>query len=211
MIYGINMEKFNCQKLFNLLCLYGDVLKIRFLKSKEGSAMVQMAGKDSCERVLMMLRDVVVFGKKLAINNSKQSYVSESTSPPFSLPDGSNSFMDFTGSKNNRFGSPDALKKHKVQFPTRIIYFYNAPPSVEEEVLLQPFKKCNAELPQKVVMLPAKSEKSSRGYMMFHDAETATESLVAVNNSKLPNPNGPAPYVMKLAFSAASPDEAHQK
>ena len=29
--------------------------------------MVQMAGKDSCERVLMMLRDVVVFGKKLAV------------------------------------------------------------------------------------------------------------------------------------------------
>jgi hypothetical protein len=28
MVYGLNMKKFNCERLFNLLCLYGDVMKV---------------------------------------------------------------------------------------------------------------------------------------------------------------------------------------
>ena len=32
----------NCAKLFNILCLYGNVLKIKFLKSKPNTAMVQV-------------------------------------------------------------------------------------------------------------------------------------------------------------------------
>jgi heterogeneous nuclear ribonucleoprotein L len=28
MIYGVNFQKFNAQKLFNLLCLYGNVMKV---------------------------------------------------------------------------------------------------------------------------------------------------------------------------------------
>ncbi|ESO08485.1 hypothetical protein HELRODRAFT_185398 [Helobdella robusta] len=211
MIYGLNSEKFTCQRLFNLICLYGDIVKIRFLKSKDGSAMVQMSDRDGCDRVMMMLRDVTVFGQKLSISNSKQPFVSESTSPSFSLPDGSSSFQDFSGSKNNRFGSPDALKKYmtRVQFPTKVVYFFNAPPNIDEETMMLPFIKAGAVPPSKMVMLPAKTERSSRGYLTFPDAVTATESLLVANNAKIPNPNGTAPYVIKLAFSAASPDEGH--
>ena len=28
MVYGINLEKMNCDKLFNLFCLYGNVVKV---------------------------------------------------------------------------------------------------------------------------------------------------------------------------------------
>ena len=28
MCYGLNMEKINCQKLFNLFCLYGNVVRV---------------------------------------------------------------------------------------------------------------------------------------------------------------------------------------
>ena len=42
-VYGLNMKHINCMKLFNLFCLYGNVMKIKFLKSKEGSAMVRMS------------------------------------------------------------------------------------------------------------------------------------------------------------------------
>ena len=30
MVYGINMEKINCARLFNLFCLYGNVVRVRF-------------------------------------------------------------------------------------------------------------------------------------------------------------------------------------
>ena len=41
-VYGLNLEKLNCDKLFNLLCLYGNVLKIKFLKTKSNTAMAQV-------------------------------------------------------------------------------------------------------------------------------------------------------------------------
>ena len=28
MVYGLNPDKMNCDKLFNLLCLYGNVVKV---------------------------------------------------------------------------------------------------------------------------------------------------------------------------------------
>ena len=28
MVYGINLERMNCDKLFNLFCLYGNVVKV---------------------------------------------------------------------------------------------------------------------------------------------------------------------------------------
>ena len=35
MVYSLDPDRFNCGKLFNLLCLYGNVVKINFLKVKE--------------------------------------------------------------------------------------------------------------------------------------------------------------------------------
>ena len=29
MVYGLNAEKMNCQRLFNLFCLYGNVVRVR--------------------------------------------------------------------------------------------------------------------------------------------------------------------------------------
>ena len=42
MFYGMNGEMMNCERLFNLVCLYGNVVRIKFLKSKDGAAMVQV-------------------------------------------------------------------------------------------------------------------------------------------------------------------------
>jgi heterogeneous nuclear ribonucleoprotein L len=42
MFYGMNERKMNCERLFNLLCLYGNVIRVKFLKSKDGAAMVQV-------------------------------------------------------------------------------------------------------------------------------------------------------------------------
>ena len=34
MVYGLNAEKMNCERIFNLFCLYGNVVKVSSLKSK---------------------------------------------------------------------------------------------------------------------------------------------------------------------------------
>jgi hypothetical protein len=40
-VYGVD-DNMNCQRLFNLLCVYGNVLKVKFLRSKNNTAMVQV-------------------------------------------------------------------------------------------------------------------------------------------------------------------------
>ena len=55
MFYGMNGDMMNCERLFNLVCVYGNIVRIKFLKSKDGAAMVQVynelvlaAGGDLC-------------------------------------------------------------------------------------------------------------------------------------------------------------------
>jgi len=40
MVYGLNPEKMNCQRLFNLFCLYGNVVRVRWLLSLSYSLII---------------------------------------------------------------------------------------------------------------------------------------------------------------------------
>ena len=55
MVYGLDCAKMTCTRLFNLFCLYGNVVRIKFLKTKEGCAMVQMGDGLAVERVVSNL------------------------------------------------------------------------------------------------------------------------------------------------------------
>ncbi|XP_030755892.1 heterogeneous nuclear ribonucleoprotein L isoform X2 [Sitophilus oryzae] len=60
MVYGLDALRTNADKLFNLMCLYGNVARIKFLKSKEGTAMVQMGDSVAVERCVQNLNNVTV-------------------------------------------------------------------------------------------------------------------------------------------------------
>ncbi len=103
MVYGLNLEKMNAGRIFNLFCLYGNVVRVKFLKTKEGCAMVQMGDGLAVERVVSNLNNSLFFGSKMQLGFSKQAFLADVQSP-YQLPDGTNSFQDFMGSKNNRSG-----------------------------------------------------------------------------------------------------------
>jgi len=87
MVYGLNHDKMNSEKLFNLLCLYGNVVRVKFLKSKEGCAMVQMGDATSVERCITLLNNTQFFGKKMQLSYSKQAFLND-VQQPFELFDG---------------------------------------------------------------------------------------------------------------------------
>ncbi|KAK3082700.1 hypothetical protein FSP39_003104 [Pinctada imbricata] len=119
MVYGLDMERINCDKLFNLFCLYGNVVRIKFLKSKEGSAMIQMGDSLALERCMQNLNYIHFFGSKVQLGHSKQAFLQDVPNP-HELPDGSPSFKDFMGSRNNRFANPEAAAKNHIL----LRYFY---------------------------------------------------------------------------------------
>ena len=55
----------------------------------------------------------------------------------YELDDGTSSFKDFHGSRNNRFTSPEQAAKNRIQHPSNVLHFFNAQPDATPEVFSQ--------------------------------------------------------------------------
>ena len=100
MLYGLS-TKFNCDRLFNLVCLYGNVVRIKFLRTKKDAAMVQMEDPEGCVEAQRHLNALAVFDDHLRVTQSKQSFVLPDAQIG-QLPDGSPASKDYIGNKCNR-------------------------------------------------------------------------------------------------------------
>ena len=187
MVYGLQPDKLNCDKLFNLFCLYGNVSKVKFLKTKEGCAMIQMGDSIAVERCLQNLNNITIGQDgKLQLGYSKQAFLSD-VANPYVLPDKSPSFTDFTGSKNNRFLNPAMANKNRIQPPSKIVHFFNTPPDLTEETVNQVFVERGIEPPTTIKLFPLKSERSSSGLIEFSSVGTAVAAIMECNHTALEN------------------------
>ncbi|CAL4121206.1 unnamed protein product [Meganyctiphanes norvegica] len=204
MVYELNKDLMNCDRLFNLLCLYGNVIKIKFLKTKEGCAMVEMGDGLAVERAIANLNNQTFFDSKMTLALSKQTYLAEVQSP-YELPDGTPSFKNTLGNKNNRFLNPDSAARNRILPPSKILHFFNTPPNVSQEGIRQVFVDKDLCAPKTVHLLPSKTDKSSRGLLEFNNVVEAMEALVACNHTPIENEeaNSRFPFIMKLSFSSS--------
>ncbi|GFG32383.1 hypothetical protein Cfor_04363, partial [Coptotermes formosanus] len=192
MVYGLDPEKSNADKLFNIFCLYGNVLRVKFLKTKEGCAMVQMGDGLAVERCVQNLNNVSLMGSKLQLGFSKQAFLSDVLNP-HTLPDKSPSFKDFMGNKNNRFLNPTMASKNRIQPPSKILHFFNTPPHMTEEMLAKVFEEKQAPCPKTIKLFPLKSaDRSSSGLLEFEDVGDALMALMLCNHAGIQSP-GPPP------------------
>ncbi|XP_008295536.1 heterogeneous nuclear ribonucleoprotein L-like [Stegastes partitus] len=67
MVSGLHPAKMNCSRVFNLFCLYGNVEKVKFMKSVPGTALVEMGDEYAVDRAVTHLNSIKVFGKKLNV------------------------------------------------------------------------------------------------------------------------------------------------
>ncbi|KAI8787835.1 heterogeneous nuclear ribonucleoprotein L [Biomphalaria glabrata] len=201
MVYGLNMDKLNCDKLFNLFCLYGNVVRIKFLKSKEGSAMVQLGDPISVERAIANLNNAFCFGNKLQLSMSKQAFLQEVPNP-HDLYDGTISYKDYMGNRNNRFANPEAAQKNRIQSPSKILHFFNAPPTITEAEIFELFENATGKRPLKMRLFPSKTERSSTGLIEFENKADGMEALILVNHTPINCAGGKTPFIFKLCFSS---------
>ncbi|XP_050719871.1 heterogeneous nuclear ribonucleoprotein L-like isoform X4 [Eriocheir sinensis] len=202
MVYGLNKDKMNADRIFNLLCLYGNIVRIKFLKTKEGCAMVQMGDALAVERAVANLNNTTFFGCKMQLGYSKQAFLAD-VQQPYDLPDGTPSFKDYMGNKNNRFINPEMASKNRIQPPSKILHFFNTPPGLDEETLKQVFMEGEVVEPKSIKLFPSKTERSSSGLLEFNNISEALEALVVGNHAPIPNPNSKFPFIMKLCFSSS--------
>jgi heterogeneous nuclear ribonucleoprotein L len=203
MMYGAEPDKFNCQRVFNLVCQYGNVRKIMFMKNKEGTVMIEMADPDSVHRLIENLSNTAIFGLKLRMDWSKKDCVNE-IRKPFELPDGTDSYASFERDRNNRFDTPEKAAKNRILAPTKTLHFYNVP-KMEDSELEAVFAGKEAPLPARIKWFPSASEKSASGNAEFDSVQEAAEALVLCNHAQIDGHKVKYPYTMKLCFSHAGP------
>lgn len=211
MLYGLSATRTNCDTVFNLLCSYGNVLKVKILTNKPGTAMAHMDSPQGARNAIQHLHGHKLLGQNLELNYSRHSYIAD-YSQGGTLSDGSSCWKDFSQSRNNRFMTAEGTSKNRIVSPGRIMHFYNAPPDSTTETLNELFTKAGAQPPSATKFF-SQGGKSSTGLMEWPDDDVALDSFVLTNHSTaysqtvtgtgsvLPSTGGQA-YTFKLAFSS---------
>ncbi|KAK6053750.1 hnRNP-L/PTB/hephaestus splicing factor family protein [Cooperia oncophora] len=188
MIYGVDREKLNCEKLFSLLCQYGNVLRIRFMGKKRDTAMAELGTPTAVANVIKYLQGVTLFGLKLEMKTSIQNVVRDVMGRD-DLPDGSPSFRDFSMLSLQRFSTPEVAARNRLTVPTKVLHWYNAPADMTEEKIRQAsVSSRNAPELKSVTVFLGKTGKSSAGIVELETIEQANEALVLVNHTRVHTP-----------------------
>uniref|UniRef100_A0A3P9L6N9 Heterogeneous nuclear ribonucleoprotein L like n=1 Tax=Oryzias latipes TaxID=8090 RepID=A0A3P9L6N9_ORYLA len=202
MVSGLHPSKMNCSRIFNLFCLYGNVEKVKFMKSVPGTALVEMGDEYAVDRAVTHLNGIKVFGKKLNVCVSKQQAVIPSQ--VFELADCSSSYQDFSLTRNNRFSSAHS-SRNIIQPPAAVLHFYNGPPTLTQHQLLKLCSEHNVPSFIKFKVFDAKpSSKTLSGLLEFDSKTEAIEALTVLNHHQIRIPGISNPFTLKLCFSTSS-------
>jgi len=201
MVYDMNKDRMNPDRLFNIFCQYGNVVRVKFLKSKEGCAMIQMEDNLAVERCLNNLNSLEFFNARMQLSYSKQPYLNEVQSPHV-LGDNTSSYADFSRNRNNRFLDPSKASKNRIQGPSSILHFYNMPPGMSNDEINEIFTSKDVAAPENIKLFPARSERSCSGLFEFASQSDAIEALAVINHVSVPHSSSKFPYTLKLCFSS---------
>uniref|UniRef100_A0A8C2RH27 Heterogeneous nuclear ribonucleoprotein L RRM domain-containing protein n=1 Tax=Capra hircus TaxID=9925 RepID=A0A8C2RH27_CAPHI len=160
---------------------------VKFMKSKPGAAMVEMADGYAVDRAITHLNNNFMFGQKLNVCVSKQPAIMPGQS--YGLEDGSCSYKDFSESRNNRFSTPEQAAKNRIQHPSNVLHFFNAPLEVTEENFFEICDELGVKRPSSVKVFSGKSERSSSGLLEWESKSDALETLGFLNHYQMKNPS----------------------
>uniref|UniRef100_A0A8C6KQT6 Heterogeneous nuclear ribonucleoprotein L n=1 Tax=Nothobranchius furzeri TaxID=105023 RepID=A0A8C6KQT6_NOTFU len=187
MVYGLDPVKMNADRVFNIFCLYGNVERVKFMKSKPGAAMVEMGDCYAVDRAITHLNNNFLFGQKLNVCVSKQQAIVPGQC--YELEDGTSSFKDFHDSRNNRFTSPEQAAKNRIQHPSNVLHFFNAQPDASPEIFSQICEEIGVKSPVSVKMFTGKSnDRSASGLLEWESINDAMEALALINHYQMKNP-----------------------
>lgn len=203
MIYGLTPGRTNCDHVFNLLCSYGNVLKVKVLPNKPGTAMAHMDNPVGAKNAIHHLHGHKLLGTLLELNYSRHSYIAD-YSQGGTLEDGSPCWKDFSNSRNNRFMTAEGTSKNRIVSPGKVLHFYNAPPDITNDQLNELFTKVGVAPPSGVKFFSQGSgSKSATGLLEWLEVDSALDAFVMTNHQTAFSQNGQA-YTFKMAFSSNS-------
>ena len=138
------------------------------------------------DRVITHLNNNFMFGQKLNVFVSKQPAIMPGQS--HGLEDGSCSCKDFSESRNNRFSTTEQAAKNRIQHPSNMLHFFNAPLEATEENSFEIYDELGVKRPSSVKVFSGKSERSSSGLLEWESKSDALETPGFLNHYQMKNP-----------------------
>ncbi|KAL8162583.1 hypothetical protein V2J09_014072 [Rumex salicifolius] len=177
---NLNYDSIDEDKLFNLFSLYGNIVRIKFLRNKPDHALVQMGDGFQAELAVHFLKGAVLFGKQLDVNFSKYPSITPGAET-----------HEYSNSNLNRFNRNAAKNYRYCCSPTKMIHLSTLPQDVTEEEIMTHLEEHGTIMGTKLFETNGKKQ----ALVLFETEEQATEALVSKHATSLGG------SVIRISFS----------
>ncbi|GMY11202.1 polypyrimidine tract-binding protein homolog 3-like isoform X1 [Fagus crenata] len=182
LVSNLNPDKIDEDKLFNLFSLYGNIVRIKLLRSKPDHALIQMGGGIQAEFAVNFLKGALLFGKRLEVNYSKYPNITPGQDT-----------HDYSNSNLNRFNRNPQKNYRYCCSPTKMIHLSTLPQDITEEEIVS-----NLELEEHGTIVGTKlfeANGKKQGLVLFETEEQATEALVCKHATSIDG------SIVRISFS----------
>lgn len=195
MIYDLP-SVINCDRIFNLMCLYGNVQRVKFFDKPSYSCLVEYELPQQIDSSIEFLENVRIFGNKVQF---ERSIVDFDHGRDWILRDQSPNFADFTQNRNNRFLTSEAASKNRLSKPVKNLHFYNAPSSITLDELIHISHSFQIMPPVKIRPFKKTQDKVA-GLLEYQTVADSVAALCCLNHFVLKSAKN-NPFTLKLCFA----------
>ncbi|XP_025407548.1 heterogeneous nuclear ribonucleoprotein L-like [Sipha flava] len=204
-VYGLERMNVNCDKVFNLFCIYGNVTAVKILNGNQ--VLVELQDVEAAKRCVSKL-NLIRLDKttNLKVKYSKHSYINDHGTSR-TLSDGTPAKKIYLKSKFNRFVEKEMkyADQRRLATPSKILHFYNAPLDIcakkMHKVVTDALGSMDAI--RSITILPKKrpDAKCSTGLIEMKSNELAVKTILLLNHMPFESSKSRFPFLTKLSFS----------
>lgn len=170
LVSNLNPDRIDEDKLFNLFSLYGNIVRIKLLRSKPDHALVQMGDGFQAELAVHFLKGAMLLGKRMDVNFSRYPNITPGADT-----------HEYLNSNLNRFNRNAAKNYRYCCSPTKMIHLSTLPQDISEEDILKHLEDHGTILSTKIFETNGKKQ----ALALFETEEQATEALLCKNATSL--------------------------
>lgn len=191
LVHGLRRDV-TCDQLFNVLCLFGNVTRIKHLPHKPEIALVQYADGAGAEACVRLLHGAPFFDQTLDVRFSKHPTLVSGRAGV----DAADQFLsDYSVSPLNRFRRQAVTASKHVCMPSATLYFSNIPAEYGADEMQAFFRSKNVPLPRNICFFDT-AHSTRSGLVDMGTVRDAMAAVVGANHSVLA-PN----TTFKLSFT----------
>lgn len=177
---NLNEDVVNCEDLFILFGVYGDVLRVKILFNKKDTALVQFADAEMAANALANLTSVPLHGQEMRVSRSKHTTINM----PNADNEGNGFTKDYSNSPLHRFKNRGSKNWQNIFKPISTLHLSNIPETSTEDDIKAIFAEHGT-----VNNFHFFPKDRRMALIQMASTEEAVKALIRVHNTKLDSKN----------------------